>query len=146
MSYTLSVYQRAEWNFGEADFSKGSLSTPTEVTVDGRTYSLDVDASTGATTTLWTTSTAFADWDFLYIQSNYDVILEFAADINGNSVLFAKILKANVPLMLMYDDAVSSASTSNFFGGTYDSTKTINRLRIRNDSGSTATIRGILIT
>lgn len=103
-----------------------------------------VTLATATTTTLFNDTEDIADFDFLFIVSTQDVYLELTTDLD-NSVgdeLYTLPLTANVPFVLARDDSYANY-TANFGGGTLD---TIERIRCRNISGSTATIRTVAIS
>lgn len=142
---TVNVFQKIEMEIDGVKTERGSRSNPTQVTVDGLVYEFNRNLATATTWDVWTAGVAtISDWDVLYVESDYDVNIELTCDYGNEvgTVVFAKTIKASCPLMLTHDDALA-IYTANFATGSAD---VIDRIRIRNTSGSTAAVRGLLIT
>lgn len=125
--------------------------TPVSITADGTVLDRIVSIASDATpatslTSLFddTVTGAPADFDFLYVISTQDIMLELTTDINGTvgDELYTVPLLANVPFILARDDSYAGY-TAGFAAGTLD---TIERIRASNISGSTAEVRVVAIT
>lgn len=123
----------------------GSLQTAESITVDGLVLDQTRDLATATTWTAWTTGDGgLTDFDWIGIQSDYAVFVEFVCDTGAEvgTVVFAKEIQAGVPFSMHSDDAYANY-TANFASGTED---VIDKIRIRNVSGSTARVRVVTIT
>jgi hypothetical protein len=131
----------------DATVIRGGSLSPVSITA-GSDILFDVRQSlaNNTTTVLFddTESAHPADFDFLFIVSTQDIYLELTTDQNAGvgDELYTLPLAANVPFVLARDDSYANY-TANFGGGTLD---TIERIRARNISGSTAAIRTVLAT
>lgn len=144
---TLNVYQAYELDVDGETVKGGSRSTPATITVTGKRKEWYCSLATSTTATVWDgtdTSEPISNFDFVYIESDQNVWFEFTVD-KGNEVgdeVFALEVQANVPKMLTSDDAYANY-TANFAGGTED---VIDRIRVRNISGTTASVLVRMIT
>jgi len=137
----------------EVATSRGILrvgsTTPLSITCDGTVHDQTVSITSNATpatslTTLFNDTEDIADFDFLYIISSQNIMLELTTDLNngvGDEVYTLPLL-ANMPFILGRDDSYANYSAG-FAGGTLD---TIERIRASNTSGSTAEVRIVAIT
>lgn len=144
---TLNVWSAWELTSNGRQRKGGNRSAPVEVTVDGKVKDISTTLATATTVTPWDgtdTNEALTDFDFLWLKSNQNILLELTCDKGAEvgTVVFAKEIQANQDFMLLSDDAMA-LYTANFATGTEDK---IDRLRLRNVSGSTATIEGALVT
>jgi len=85
------------------------------------------------------------DFDLLIVRADQSVDLEFVGDDGGEvgKVIFTLRVVKDIPLMLGADDTYANPGADDAFSGTLD---LLERLRVRNDSGSTAAIKIILAT
>lgn|SRR3990167_4424595 len=85
------------------------------------------------------------DFDFMIIISNYSVIVELAGAVSDNGADDINILTvaANTPLILGADDTYKDYANATGFAHASAATQVIQRVRIGNISGSTATVRVI---
>lgn len=143
---TLRVWQCYELDVDGERIVGGSRSAPVEITVDGKRKEYYRSLATSTTVTVWAgtdTNEPISNFDFMYVESDQNVILELTTDV-GNEVgdeKYAIEVQANRPFTLCSDDA--------FAGYTSISSNTedvIDTVKIRNASGSTANVRVILIT
>lgn len=124
----------------------GSLQVPQRITVDGDYLDLRQTLATSTTWDAWATGTEepVTDFDFLFLESDQDVFLELvvdtAGDVGQEEIAFK--VRANVPFVMAYDDAKALYS-EDFAAGTDDQ---IEQLRVRNESGSSAKVRLVLVT
>lgn len=144
---TLNVFQAYELTIDGEQLVGGSRSAPVQITVDGKRVEYYRSLATATTITPWTgtdSSAAISNFDFLYLESDQNVFLELTADSGGEvgTVVFAIEVQASRPFMLCSDDAYA-IYTANFSTGTED---LIDRVRIRNVSGTTANVRLLLVT
>lgn len=141
---TLKVYQYARLESDGDELSLGSLVAPVDITVDGKLFEGRKSLATATTYTAWTAGDVISNWDFLWIKSDQSIKVELTVDYGNEvgTILIPLIVTANAPLMISYDDALA-VYTAAFATGTAD---VIDRIKIRNDSGSTANIRVVLIT
>lgn len=144
---TLNVYQAFDVTVDGATISRPSRSAPTVITVAGLKKEWKRSLATSTTALVWDgtdTNEPLADFDFMYLKSDQDLLVEFTCDKGAEvgTVVFARKVLANEPLMLLHDDAMA-LYTANFATGTAD---VIDRIRVRNVSGSTAVVDVVLIT
>jgi hypothetical protein len=147
LSVTLNVYQALDVTVDGVQLLRGSRSAPTAITVDGRRKEWNRSLATATTATVWDgtdTSEPLADFDALYIKSDQILLVEFTCDKGAEvgTVVFARKLLASEPMLILHDDAMA-LYTANFATGTAD---VIDRIRVRNESGSTAIVDVLLIT
>jgi hypothetical protein len=143
---TLSLYAAAQFTVGAVNIAVGSRGGAYSITVDGQHQLLNRSLATSTTWDAWESGaeTAITDFDFLWVLSDQNVLVEMTADkaADVGTVVFAQEAQANVPLMLTSDDCMAN-HTADFATGTAD---VIDRIRIRNVSGSTATIQFLIVT
>lgn len=143
---TLSLYAAAQFTVGAVTISVGSRGGAYSISVDGQHELLNRSLATSTTWDAWESGseTAITDFDFCWVLSDQAVLVEFTADKGGENgtVVSTHEAQAGVPLMLTSDDCMAN-HTADFATGTAD---VIDRIRIRNVSGSTATIQFLIVT
>lgn len=143
---TLSVWQAYELTVDGEQIKGGSRTAPVTITVDGKRLEAYKSQSTATTWDVWTTGAEepLTDFDFLFVESDQNVFLELTVDQNNGTGReeIAIEIQANRPFMLCSDDAKANYTTD-FAAGSDD---VIDMVRIRNESGSTAAVRVVLIT
>lgn len=144
MSATLRIWDSWELLGGVKGDEGGSRSKPIELTVDGLIEHKVIQLATSTTITLWDSSESITNFDFLWFQADQDLYCEVTADRGAEvgTVVFGFIVESNTPFRLIYDDALANF-TANFATGTAD---VIDRIRLRNVSGTTANIEYCLIS
>lgn len=140
----LRVWKAFELELPSRKVTGGSRSAPLELTVDGRNLDKDFSLATSTTLDIWTSSEPVTNFDYVWILADQDLYVEWTCDRGGEvgTVVFGDIIESNTPWDRFYDDALA-VYTANFATGTAD---VIDRIRLRNVSGSTATGRFVLIT
>jgi len=144
---TLNVYQAFDVTVNGMTVDRGSRSAPTAITVLGQKKEWNRSLATATTALVWDGTDAnepLADFDFLYIKADQDLLVEFTCDVGADIgvVVFARKVLANEPVMILHDDAMANY-TAAFATGTAD---VIDRIRVRNVSGSTAVVDVVLVT
>lgn len=124
----------------------GSVSPVSISAATGIAYDKDFSLGNNTTATIFDASaaTCLADFDYLIVISSVDMYMELTTDQNngvGDEILTVP-LTANLPFLLGRDDSYANY-TSNFGGGTLD---VIDRIRARNISGGTGTLRIVALT
>lgn len=149
MAAAVQVFQYVEVTIKGRQIRMGSLQAAQVITLGtdavlDRTNSL----ATGNTWDVWDASDTevepMADFDFLAVESDQDVFVELVADENATfgRVAATHEVSANVPWFLTSDTAKANY-TVDFAAGTTD---VIDRIRVHNESGSTALIRVLMLT
>lgn len=143
---TIDVYVRFETTIDGVPVSGGSRGSPDEIAVSGFQFDATKQLTNGTTWDVWTAGAdePVTDFDFLYISSDQTVQLEMTCDV-GNQVgteVFVVPVSAGIPYIMAADDSIANY-TADFGGGTAD---VIDQIRVKNASGSTATVRVVLIT
>ena len=137
MAETIKLTARYEVTVGGNTYSLGSPD-PVSISVAGQSFIQRVSVAQNTTVTLLDTTADLANFDFAFILSDQDVILELVTDDDasvGEEPYTIKLL-ANVPFVL--GSNVSYANyTVNFGGGTLD---VINTIRVRNLGATTANV------
>lgn len=126
----------------------GSRANPREVTVDGYKSDETKSLTTGATWDVWdsTSEEGLTNFDIAGFLSTQAVFLELTVD-RGAEVGTEDIaieLQANREFILSGGDDAMGAHTQDFAGT--ETEDVIDRIRIRNVSGSTAIVRALFIT
>ena len=126
---------------------RGSRSAPTSVTVTGTKKEWRASLATATTSLVWDAAVSgepITDRDIFWIKSDQDLLVEITGDANGTygTVLHAVKVLANEPKVVLRDDIIAN-HTANFATGTVD---VVDRIRVRNVSGSTALIDILLLT
>lgn len=138
----INVYTFFETTIDGVRVTGGSLTTPTAVTAASEVkHDQTFSIANGGTQELFDVDDDIGDFDFLWILSDQsDVLLEIVVDDdadNGESYQ-VKELFAGLPFILGSDDALASDGTVSAFTGTAD---LIERITVKNSSGSTAKVR-----
>jgi hypothetical protein len=144
---TLNVYQAFDVTVSGVTTARGSRSAPSAITVAGQKKEWNRSLATSTTAVVWDgtdTDESLADFDFFYLKSDQDLLVEFMCDKGGQvgTVVFARKVLANEPLMLLHDDAMANY-TAAFATGTAD---VIDKISVRNTSGVTAVVDVVLVT
>lgn len=85
-------------------------------------------------------------FEFMWLESDQKIMVQTVIDDGNNNgeVYWVKHLEANIPMIYGNDDGLSSAGASvDGFNGTAD---VVERINVRNTSGSTAMVRVFAIT
>lgn len=116
----------------------GSRSTPEE-----RDYSIADAGTQNCWDPLATDTENPSTFSFLFIWSDQSVDVEFICDDGGEvgKVIWTHRVVADVPFMLGADDSYANPGADDAYAGTLD---VIERIRIKNSSGSTAKIKVII--
>lgn len=117
----------------------GNASTPKVITLGtGICGKKDVSCAQNTTKTIYDASTDLADFDFLAILSDQDVMVEFTTDANGGvgDEFYTMELAAGV-WFILGDDVSYANYTSAFGGGTLD---VIDKIKVRNLGATTANV------
>lgn len=126
--------------------SGGSRSQPEEITVDGHVKDVTKSLATATTWDAWISGAeeSLTDFDFAWVESSQAVFVELVCDKGAEvgRVVFAKEIPAGIPWPIPTDDAMANY-TVDFGTGTED---VIDTIRIRNNSGTTANVRLVLVT
>ena len=145
---TLSLYAAAQFTVGAVNIAVGSRGGAYSITVDGQHQLLNRVLATSTTWDAWESGseTAIADFDFLWVLSDKAVLVELTADKDGTygTRVFVHEAQANIPLMLTSDDCLSNHTAD--FEAPAGNADVIDRIRIRNLSGSDATIQFLIVT
>jgi len=144
---TLKQWHKFRVTTGGEDKEGGSLSTEVDRTMTGGIYEVTaVVADDYAVELLWDTGYGNLDnWDWLYILSDEDVILELTYDRAGAGEVVCCIkVTANVPMMINGDAIYGTALTA----GSTTTTVACDQIRVKNnqaDAAGDATVRLVLI-
>lgn len=137
------------WNAWELEHNGvvnagGSRSAPIEITVDGVVNNQQFTLATATSQTVWTSASPPTNFDFFWLIADQALKVELTVDRGADNGLeeIVFVHPANKPLMLL-DDAALANYSGTLSGGTAD---VIDEIVIRNESGSTATVRAVLIT
>ena len=109
----------------------------------------EFDIADATTLVFWdplaTTTDVMQDYDFLAVITDGDVFLERIVDDGSEvgKVVYAEKITKDIPYMSCNDDAFANVGADDAFSGTAD---LIERLGIRNDSGSTRSVMVIMAT
>ena len=127
-----------------APHNGGSRSAPVEITVDGYVDDATVSLATATSLTLWNSAEAITTFDFFWLVADQDLKIEITCDRGGEVGLeeFVFVHPAYKPFRLL-DDAALALYSGTLSAGTLD---TIDEVVVRNESGTTATIRRVIIT
>lgn len=137
---------RYEFSVTDAHGNTHRARVESRTTVDGRVSDEDFSVAASTTVTLYdATVDSVSAFDFLWIESDEDVVLEFITDQNngvGKEVYTVTLIGGGEPFLL--GSNVSYANyTTNFAGGTLD---VIDKILCRNLGTDTATVRRVVVT
>lgn len=137
------------WTYWEIDlpdqkYHGGSRSAPIETTVDGLILPGKVQLATATNLTVWNSSEAVTTFDFFWLESDQALKIEITCDRGAEVGLeeFVFVHPANTPFVLNDDTALANYSGT-LSGGTSD---VIDEIVVRNESGSTANIKYVVVT
>lgn len=147
---TLSFWSGYQFTSGSEQITGGSRSGSYSISVDGQFAKINKSLATATTWVAWESGsdcTTVTDFDFLWILSDKAIEIELTVDKAGAAATPGPTIsvmqaQANIPFIVTSDDAYAGP-TANFASGTES---VINRIRIRNISGSTAVITGVIVT
>lgn len=140
---TLRIFKAWEVDLNGTRYADGSRSAPIEKTVTQRSGD-DFSLATATDLTLWDSSRSVTDFDYFWLVSDQELKVELTVDrgaeVGTEEIVF--VHPANIPFDLC-DDAALANYSGTLSGGTADK---IDKIRIRNESGSTATGTWALFT
>ena len=143
---TLHLYQMMDVEIENQRITLGSIAKPERITVNDPHLFATKSVATLTTWDVWASGTEepITDFDFLWIESDTNVILELTTDKDADvgTVVSTIEISANKPLV-MTSDASYALHTADFATGTID---VIDQLRIRNATAGTAKVRVFLAT
>lgn len=145
---TLYIGQYFEIAIDGKNVTGGSRSGFDEVSVSGYIKDANKILATATTWDFWLAGsdesiTATTGWALFYMVADQDVFVELVCnDGGGTQEDFAFKVYANTPFMMRGDDA-KAAHTEDFAGS--ETNDVIDAIRIRNESGSNAVIRAVLV-
>jgi hypothetical protein len=141
---TLKVWKAFEMDLATDPVRGGSRSSPIEIEVSGLKIDKEFSLATSTTIDIWTSADAVTNFDYVWLEADQDLRIEWTCDRGGEvgTVVFADLMEALTPWDRFYDDAMANY-TANYATGTAD---VVDRIRLRNVSGSTAYGRFVLIT
>lgn len=122
----------------------GSRSEPIDIEIAGYLQHNTVSLATATTLILWRSDEPITNFDFFWLKADQDLYIELTCDYGAEvgTEEFAFTWEANMPFRLIYDDALA-LYTTNFAALTAD---VIDRIRVRNVSGTTASIEFCVAT
>ena len=140
----VSILQYIVVSTPEGDVPIGNPAVPTVIEGDDLKCDKTVDVAASTTVTLFTAGTELADFDFLAITVDGDVMLELSTDINNGvgDENFTVQVTEDCPFILGSDTSYANY-TVNFGAGALD---LIERIRCRNLGTSTVRVRILLYT
>ena len=146
MAATINILFNLKGTVSGQNVSIGSATTPATITLSSDVYTDDTTTlATATTASLWQDGAAtehISQFAAAVITSTQDIFVELVCDL-GNEVgdeKFCQKITANIPFII--PSSVAKANYDGAFGGTNDR---IERIRARNESGSTAVIRLLLL-
>lgn len=142
MSATLLLYQSFSVMLDGDKRVGGDRIMPVPIELEGESLDLTKSLADDTTWDVWAGAddeSALSDFEFLWVESDQDVFLELTVDQNAGvgREEIAITVKAGVPFV-MGSSVAKALYTADFAAGTDD---VVDRLRVRNESGSTATVR-----
>jgi len=120
---TISVYQYFTVEIDGRTLSGGSLTVPTSITL-GDNEAVDQTFKLAAQTAMkiWdkTENEAMGDFDFLWLESDLDVLVQFTTDAGGDDEYFVKKLKGSGTAGIMGTALVLGSDVAHQFDGAVD--------------------------
>ena len=150
---TISVYQYFTVDVDERTVSGGSLSVARTVAItDNEVYDQTFKIAPGGIVKIWdkTENEALGNFDFLWIESDYDVMLQFTTDAGTSDAYDMKELKGSGetgvmgPALVLGSDDTQVLGVVDTFAGAAD---TIDEIWVKNESATdTARLRIVVAT
>lgn len=150
---TISVYQYFTVDVDERTVSGGSLSVARTVAItDNEIYDQTFKIAATGIVKIWdkAENEALGDFDFLWIESDFDVMLQFTTDAGTSDAYDMKELKGSGeagvmgPALVLGSDDTQVLGTIDTFAGAAD---TIDEIWVKNESASnTARLRIVVAT
>ena len=150
---TISVYQYFTVDVDERTVSGGSLSVARTVAItDNEIYDQTFKIAPAGIVKIWdkTENEALGNFDFLWIESDYDVMLQFTTDAGTSDAYDMKELKGSGeagvmgPALVLGSDDTQVLGVIDTFAGAAD---TIDEIWVKNESASdTARLRIVVAT
>lgn len=145
MAATIYLFQHFFVQVEGKKYDDGSLTDPVSISIDGKGESYEIQLATATTLDLWAASSGkIADFDFFWLKLDQDVYVELTTDTNNGvgDEVYVLEADANKAFVLCSDTGLANY-TANFGTVTAD---VVDRIRLRNVSGSTAKGRAFLFT
>lgn len=142
MAYTLSLYSFMSVKLDGRPIEAGSLQIPATLQIES-VHDQVVSVGTSTTVDIFDVADDLADFDFLWVQTDFDLMLELVTDSNASigRMPYTVGLKGSgvanqygPPFLLARDDSYANY-TITFGGGTLD---LIERITVRNLSATQA--------
>lgn len=151
---TLSVYQYFTVTIDDRTVTGGSLSTAKSVTIaDDELADQTFKVAPTTAVKIWdkTVNAAMGDFDFLWLETDLDVLVQFTTDVGTADDYDTKELKGSgtagtmgPALVLASDDTQLTAGTIDTFDGAAD---TVDEIWVYNESAAaTARVRRVVAT
>lgn len=143
MASTVRLFQRAEVSLDGETLSLGGEFNPLSITVDGLLHDQRHSVAAAATAKILDIDEDIASFDFLWIQSDQDIIIELVTDDDGDigERVGTVGLLADGAFVLTTDDSYANHTVA-FAAGTLDVIETI---RVKNVSSDTAHVRVVAL-
>lgn len=150
---TMNIFDFWNVNIGGEYKTGGSVSDPNQISSLNEVFEarLQITNSSGDNynlVTVWQNGDAGVDdFDFLFVETDADVLVEFTIDRGGTPEYATIKVPANHTLLMAADDMLIGALTD----GSVETMDQIDQIRVKNDADGTsadvtATVRVVLLT
>jgi hypothetical protein len=151
---SIQLYQYFVVGIDDRDVKGGSLSRATSIAIgDNEVSDQTFKIGTESAVKIWdkTENEAMGDFDFLWLESDLDVLVQFTTDAGGDDEYFVKELKGSGTANEMGPALVLGSDLAHQFDGTvdaFDGTEdTIDEIWVYNeDATNTARVRRVVAT
>jgi hypothetical protein len=151
---SIQVYQFFVVNLDERSVAGGSLASARSITIaDNEIYDQTFKVAAEAIIKVWdkTENEALGDFDFLWMESDLDVLVQFTTDAGGDDEYFVVELKGSGTANEMGPALVLGSDLAHQFDGTVDlftgTEDTIDEIWVENeDTSDTARVRVVVAT
>lgn len=138
MAATLNHYSFFTVTLNGKTVSAGSLTVPTSVAIGGQQHVQSFSVAQDGIQKVFDVSEDLADFDYMWIEADQDIEIEYVVANGGNEVVSTLKAVANVPFTLSSDVARDSAHAEDW--GTDGAADTIDKVTIVNKETTTANV------
>jgi hypothetical protein len=143
---TIHIYQYFVVNIDDHPVSGGSLSKAKNITLgDGKVSDATFTLVASTPTKIWDAAETLGDFDFLWLETDFDTLIQFTINAGGTDVYVVKELKGSGTASEMGPALVLGSDASQLLDGsidTFDGTAdTIDEIWAYHDGGDSTTVR-----
>lgn len=143
---SVHLYQYFVVDVDDHPVKGGSLSKAKSITLgDGKTSDATFEVEASTPTKIWDAAETLGDFDFLWLEADFDILIQFTVNAGGTDVYIVKELKGSGTASQMGPALVLGSDASQLLDGSIDSfdgtADTIDEIWAYHDGSDSDTVR-----